>query len=144
MRSAVFTLLTLLLLLAAIAAGAQPAAIISLEPVASVPLELAAPQRLTRHGPEPNRTIRYGHGDLACRLDVVGLTPSALARVLRFRRAWEAAPTVERNGWTVLAIDAGYADQSHMIRDFRAFAGRPPSRIAATPKLRAQRTTGDR
>ena len=57
-----------------------------------------------------------------------GLTPKTAARVVRFERARRE---VARRGGTDLAgvaATAGYADQSHLDRDFRAFSGLPPSR----------------
>jgi len=65
----------------------------------------------------------------------VGLSPKMLGRVLRFRRALRE---IERAGfetgrirWAALAIAAGYADQPHFIREFRALAGVTPARYAA-------------
>jgi AraC-like DNA-binding protein len=54
-----------------------------------------------------------------------GLAPKHLCRILRFRRACELANRRE-NGWAAIAIDAGYFDQAHLIRDFHEFTGRAP------------------
>lgn len=56
----------------------------------------------------------------------VGLTPKALARVHRFRTALAMLSGLERVPWTELAAHCGYFDQSHLIRDFRAFSGFAP------------------
>jgi len=44
--------------------------------------------------------------------------------VLRFRRACELG----QRGlpWGLVAVEAGYFDQAHLIRDFREFAGGSP------------------
>jgi AraC-like DNA-binding protein len=55
----------------------------------------------------------------------VGLSPKALARVVRFGNAVRAALGGEP--WARIASDVGYADQSHLIREFRALAGVTPS-----------------
>lgn len=56
----------------------------------------------------------------------VGLGPKLLARVLRFRHAWDSARAEPQN-WSGLAAACGYYDQAHLIRDFRQFAGRTPA-----------------
>jgi len=63
----------------------------------------------------------------------VGLGPKALTRVLRFRHALRAIGRVGRApaGWAAVAAAAGYADQSHLIREFKALAGVTPARYAA-------------
>jgi AraC-like DNA-binding protein len=55
----------------------------------------------------------------------VGLTPKHYARLLRFRRMLGA---LDRGapGWADLAAQAGYSDQSHLVREFRAFTGLAP------------------
>lgn len=63
-------------------------------------------------------------------LDHVGVTPKFFARIVRFRRAVRLI----RDGVRTLAdaaADAGYADQSHMARDFRALGGVPPGRFGS-------------
>lgn len=60
----------------------------------------------------------------------VGLTPKLAARVLRFesvRRRIELDPP----RWAEVAYEAGYADQSHLNRDFRELAGTTPSDFVA-------------
>jgi AraC-like DNA-binding protein len=65
----------------------------------------------------------------------VGLSPKALGRVLRFRRALrEIGRRRDPSGgpgWADLAFAAGYADQSHLIREFKALAGLTPARFVA-------------
>jgi AraC-like DNA-binding protein len=55
----------------------------------------------------------------------IGLTPKAVARVLRFERAVQLA---ERGdiGWGRLARECGYYDQAHLIHEFRAISGCTP------------------
>lgn len=58
--------------------------------------------------------------------DVAGLAPKRYARVLRFQRLLAALTATPRPDWARLALDAGYFDQSHLIREFREFAGVSP------------------
>ena len=53
----------------------------------------------------------------------VGVSPKTFARVVRFRRALRLAGTQD---WAALALELGYFDQSHLIADFREFAGETP------------------
>ena len=55
----------------------------------------------------------------------VGVSPKTFARVMRFRRAIAIARG-GREGWAELAEELGYFDQSHLIADFREFAGETP------------------
>jgi AraC-like DNA-binding protein len=55
-----------------------------------------------------------------------GLTPKALARVHRFKSAISLLANADRVPWVELAAHCGYYDQSHLIRDFRAFSGYAP------------------
>jgi AraC-like DNA-binding protein len=65
----------------------------------------------------------------------VGLSPKALGRVLRFRRALRELALGQdgerRQSWAALAFAAGYADQSHFIREFKKLAGLTPARYLA-------------
>ncbi|BCJ41616.1 AraC family transcriptional regulator [Actinoplanes ianthinogenes] len=56
----------------------------------------------------------------------LGLRPKEAARVARFDRARRALRPGVR--LAALAAEHGYADQSHLVRDFQAFAGCAPSR----------------
>lgn len=60
----------------------------------------------------------------------VGVSPKLLARIVRFHRtciAWREAPdTLAR-----VAATLGYADESHLVRDFRQFVGEPPAAFLA-------------
>jgi len=55
----------------------------------------------------------------------VGVSPKTFARVIRFRRLLDLARRGSHD-WTDLALDLGYFDQSHLIADFREFAGETP------------------
>jgi len=57
-------------------------------------------------------------------LEETGLSPKQLCRVLRFRRALELG--ARGLPWSLIAAEAGYFDQAHLIRDFREFTGSTP------------------
>lgn len=63
----------------------------------------------------------------------VGLSPKLFARITRFRRAAEEARSQQAVDWAALALDCGYFDQSHLIRDFHDFATTTPEQFLAPP-----------
>jgi AraC-like DNA-binding protein len=56
----------------------------------------------------------------------VGLTPKLYGRVRRFQRARAMVRPGTSPDWARIAVECGYFDQAHLIRDFRAFAGFSP------------------
>jgi AraC-like DNA-binding protein len=63
--------------------------------------------------------------------DHIGMTPKLTARILRFQRARSLIEQAEELNWSDIAFDAGYYDQSHLIRDFVEFSGSSPTDYAA-------------
>lgn len=63
----------------------------------------------------------------------VGLGPKALARIHRFHAFLDLLRREPLPEWSRLAVDCGYYDQSHLIREVRGFAGVTPRALAATP-----------
>lgn len=61
----------------------------------------------------------------------IGVSPKTLARMLRFHRACQLARIGDARGWAGIAIEAGFADQAHLARDFKEFSGESPSVWAA-------------
>jgi AraC-like DNA-binding protein len=62
-----------------------------------------------------------------------GLSPKRFARVRRFQSVF---PAIEAgHGWASAAAACGYWDQAHLVRDFREFAGEPPSALMAGEDL---------
>lgn len=57
----------------------------------------------------------------------VGASPKQIASIIRFRRV--VAGHARGASLTSLAYEAGYFDQSHLIRDFRSFTGEAPERF---------------
>ncbi|MFD2470379.1 helix-turn-helix domain-containing protein [Amycolatopsis silviterrae] len=55
----------------------------------------------------------------------IGLSPRTVGRVARLHRAVSRLPSAR--SWAELAIQCGYADQSHLNRDFRSLTGCTPT-----------------
>jgi len=61
-------------------------------------------------------------------LAATGLPPKTLARIIRFQNAQRLKSQNPHLSLPELALITGYADQSHMTRDFQEFAATTPSR----------------
>jgi AraC-like DNA-binding protein len=91
--------------------------------------------RLT-HGRAPIAALAeelgWSHRRLIARFrEQFGLTPKALARVIRFDRAVDLLGRAADDGLAAVAYDCGYFDQAHMNRDFRELAGTTPAMLVA-------------
>ena len=85
-------------------------------------------------------TLGVSHGHLDRQFtEQVGLSPRALARILRMRRLLDHIDVYETVTWADMATELGWFDQAHLIRDFRHYTGVTPAEYAA-----AQRSTYDR
>jgi AraC-like DNA-binding protein len=62
-------------------------------------------------------------------LSDLGLPPKSFLRLVRFQGLLAALPRSGAVNWAALAFECGYADQSHLIREFRSFAGETPSTL---------------
>lgn len=56
----------------------------------------------------------------------VGLSPKLFSSITRFNRAFGLKLQHPEMGWTSIAHACGYFDQTHMIKDFKRFAGNTP------------------
>src|SRR5581483_7685116 len=66
----------------------------------------------------------------------VGLTPVGYRRLARFRSVLRLYANGVRD-WAQLAATTGFSDQSHLVRDCRAFTGLTPTEWAATQEAHA-------
>lgn len=70
--------------------------------------------------------------------DHVGLGIKHYARIMRFQRLLDATRLCKHRfgavspGWAGAAVDHGFADQAHLIREVKAFAGLTPAELLRT------------
>jgi len=64
---------------------------------------------------------------------VVGLTPKAYCRLVRFHAGLVYAGQGPAVDWAAAAQRLGYADQSHMIAEFKRFSSLTPRELASRP-----------
>ena len=76
----------------------------------------------------------------------LGLSPGAACRLARFDAAQDAvrARSLTPSGPNLAAVAArtGYADHSHLVRDFQAFAGLSPTAWVAQERANVQAVGG--
>lgn len=56
----------------------------------------------------------------------VGMTPKTLVKIIRFQNVFRILQQKAPSSLTELTYEAGYYDQSHFTRDFKAFSGLTP------------------
>lgn len=59
----------------------------------------------------------------------IGLNPKTVARIARLNRAMALLQGTSASSWPEIAHLAGYADQAHLNRDFRALTGCTPTEV---------------
>jgi AraC-like DNA-binding protein len=61
----------------------------------------------------------------------VGIGPKLLARIVRFQQVFRAVEHCD-SAWAEVAVECGYYDQAHLIRDFNQFAQQTPAVLFAS------------
>ncbi len=56
-----------------------------------------------------------------------GLPPKLFARITRFQTLVHVLLSTDVSRWASVSTSLGFYDQAHMVNDFRAFAGSPPT-----------------
>ena len=60
---------------------------------------------------------------------VVGTTPRMLKRLLRLQRVLDGIDAIGPASWAGFALQHGFSDQAHLVREFRALTGSTPTEI---------------
>jgi AraC-like DNA-binding protein len=63
--------------------------------------------------------------------EYVGIGPKWVVRRYRLHEVTQRLAAGAQVDWATLAAELGYADQAHLVRDFREMFGEPPTRYAA-------------
>jgi AraC-like DNA-binding protein len=75
--------------------------------------------------------LGWSHTRLVSRFrEQIGATPKLCARLIRFQRVLRHPAFAPAADWCALAHACGFYDQSHLIREMRAFAGDTPEGLA--------------
>lgn len=135
--------------------GGEPNEVARVEALASALEAALIPQRVATARQvaevaqlaEADRSVRR-LGDLSARTGVpsrtlqrlfaqyAGVSPTWVLRRYRLLDVAEAVRSGESPVWADVAVGLGYADQAHLVRDFRAATGQTPARYASSQRLR--------
>ena len=113
-------------------AGFLSARLAGCEPDLRLEEALRSARSVDAAGAMLNVSLRTLH---ARALKVTGLAPKRILRIRRLYRALEYG-AASRPAWSDIACRAGYADQAHMVREFRSLLG-------DSPELWRRRATAD-
>jgi AraC-like DNA-binding protein len=76
------------------------------------------------------REVGWSHKHLISKFkQQVGVAPRLAARLLRLSHVWRLIDS--GHSWARIAAESGYADQSHLVREFRQFTGSTPGALIA-------------
>ena len=81
-------------------------------------------QRISDVAEEVGFSVRKLRGDFK---EWVGLGPKAYARIHRLRRVIRSIAKGPVDNWAALAVEHGFFDQAHMVREFRSLSGTTPA-----------------
>ncbi|MGD9367574.1 MAG: helix-turn-helix domain-containing protein [Desulfobacteraceae bacterium] len=73
----------------------------------------------------------------------VGMSPKQLCRNVRFKSAFQHLSSSRRDTFASTAMDCGYYDQSHMIKDFKHYTGTSPAAFFREPQAMEGLFTGN-
>ena len=104
----------------AAARARHPAVTIALRELTRASGPPAISELVRRAGVSPRRLIELFRKE-------VGLPPKLVSRIQRFQRALQTLDERRHVDWARLALDCGYYDQSHLVRDFHDFVGLSPT-----------------
>jgi AraC-like DNA-binding protein len=86
---------------------------------------------------ELSHELGYSRKHLAALFEEhVGFAPKRYASLVRFDRVMQSLRARSDVPWVDLALDHGYADQSHLCRDLRRFSGLTPTALRALAAAR--------
>jgi AraC-like DNA-binding protein len=95
-------------------------------------LEKASEYLINDQNPYSIKELAY-HSNMSLKtferkfVEQVGISPKLFARIRRFNAALDLKTYQPDLSWLDICYKAGYYDQMHLIKDFKVFAGLPPS-----------------
>jgi AraC-like DNA-binding protein len=72
----------------------------------------------------------------------LGISPKLFARTNRFYKAYQLKDQNPRLDWLTIALQTGYSDYQHLVKDFRQFAGETPNSLLLAQSQAPERILG--
>lgn len=73
---------------------------------------------------------------------LTGITPKLFARITRFYNAYQFKDRNPNVDWLSIALEAGYHDYQHLVKDFKEFAGLTPTSLLQAQARSPERILG--
>ena len=73
----------------------------------------------------------------------MGLAPKLYARIVRFDQAFRLKERQPGLDWLAVAVQTGYYDYRHLVRDFKEFAGVTPPQLLAAETAHSRAAGGN-
>jgi AraC-like DNA-binding protein len=75
-------------------------------------------------------------------IQLTGITPKIFARITRFNNAYQLKDKNPGSDWLSIALDAGYYDYQHLVKDFKQFAKVTPHSLLEAQAHSPERILG--
>jgi AraC-like DNA-binding protein len=75
-------------------------------------------------------------------IQMTGITPKLFARITRFYNAYQLKDRYPGRDWLSIAIEAGYYDYQHLVKDFKQFANAAPHSLLEAQAHSLERILG--
>ena len=72
----------------------------------------------------------------------VGVNPKNYSRIIRFNRAYNLKNAYPERDWLGIAIECGYHDYQHLVKDYKEFAGVAPNEFHVLESQAPERILG--
>lgn len=75
-------------------------------------------------------------------ISLTGITPKFFARITRFYNAYQLKDRNPGKDWLSIAVETGYHDYQHLVKDFKQFAGVTPTTLIDAQAQSPERILG--
>ncbi len=72
----------------------------------------------------------------------VGVNPKTYSRIIRFNRAYNLRNAYPNRDWLAIAIECGYCDYQHLVKDYKEFTGTTPNEFNLLESQAPERVLG--